>query len=371
MKKYLVILIVIFVVTLSSCTSETSDYNYSDFYENKVISYYHAETKPNKYVLYYYSSESSKCDEIKDEILSFFDGFDTLNYYLLDTSNIQSEESNFGKFTDEPIIYLVSNKAVYETYTGSEEIKNFINKYEDLEITIDLFESQHITSMNGVQDSTDDSIIIYYYNPEDETSVTYNETFLPWAYTKNIEDIFFINVQELDEFDELSTDIQNALLANPSVFVMSYGQFAQESYTGPIFIDSYLDYIGNDEISGKESLYDYADFSDHALTSFDQTLTISDNLHLEYYYSPYCSHCNAIKSRVLAFFSNNSELEYYIINSVEATGNPKIEDYRGVPALYIIDENNEVVASFLGSIQIPKFINDYNAGLINLNDYTE
>lgn len=119
---------------------------------------------------------------------------------------------------------------------------------------------------------------------------------------------------------------------------------------------------------GDVASLDYDDFSEHALDSFDDTLTVSDNLHFEYFYSPYCSHCNMIKPDMLNFFANHAEIEYYLINSSAASGLPKIESYRGTPSLYVIADN-EVVMEIVGSEDIPIFLSDYCSGNIDLSEY--
>ena len=62
------------------------------------------------------------------------------------------------------------------------------------------------------------------------------------------------------------------------------------------------------------------------------------------------------------------ELEFYLINVSEVLGIPKIEGFIGVPALYIIADN-EPVEEYIGSIEIIEFIDDYNDGLIDLTEY--
>ncbi len=124
--------------------------------------------------------------------------------------------------------------------------------------------------------------------------------------------------------------------------------------------------MGTEEITSLGTPLSYDDFQDSAFSDYDESLNISDNLHFEYYYSVYCGHCKAIKQNVLHFFEDLTETEYYMIDTSKATGEPIIESFVGVPVLYLV-YNNQVVAEYVGSLQIPAFIEAYNNGEIDLS----
>ena len=149
---------------------------------------------------------------------------------------------------------------------------------------------------------------------------------------------------------------------------MSNGLFTDEYYTGTEDVLDYITQVADGDIVAKDVDLDYDDFSEFALSSYNDTLTISDNLHFEYFYSPYCSHCNGIKNTVLNFFNTVEGIEFYVINASSASGISKIPGFSGVPALYVI-HNNVVVEEYIGSVEIPAFINDYCNGQIDFSEY--
>jgi|LGOV01.1.fsa_nt_gb hypothetical protein len=366
MKKYLVLLILLLVIALSSCTLDS--YNYSDFESVSLSSYYQAETESNnRHILYYYSSDSDACDDIKNDILTFFDGFDTLEYYMLDTIKIETESSYFGKFTGEPIIYIVSKNSVIEMYTGMEEITEFITEYSNIEYNYELFESQHLTTYEEVLNIDSESYVLYYYLDECTNCISVEELFLPWAFSKSIEDIYFLNGSNITNPDQIPSELLILSSGTPLILLMSSGVFTDEYYSGRDDVLDFINRIGTNDISTQNFGIEYTDFLEHFLDSFEDTLTISDNVHIEYYYSTYCAHCNFVKIDILNFFLDK-EFEFYLINTSEVLGIPKIDSFVGVPSLYIIADN-EPVEEYIGSTEILDFIDDYNDGLIDLTEY--
>ncbi len=356
----------LFVFSLSSCTRDK--YNYTDFESVTFSSYYQAESESNnRHILYYYSSDSKTCDNIKNDILTFFNDFDALEYYMLDTVKIETESSFFGEFTGEPIIYIISNNIVVKTYTGEEEIAEFITEYSNIEYNYDLFESQHLTTYEEVLDIDSESYLLYYYLDDCANCASIEEFFLPWAYTKSIEDIYFLNGSNITNPDQIPLGLSILDSEIPLVVLMSSGVYTDEFYSGTDDVLEFINRIGINDISTQNYGIEYTDFLEQSLDSFDDTLTISDNVHIEYFYSTYCAHCNSVKVDILNFFLE-LELEFYLINVSEVLGIPKIEGFIGVPALYIIADN-EPVEEYIGSIEIIEFIDDYNDGLIDLTEY--
>ena len=342
MRKLLTFIIFTLVLTLSSCNFNRIDY--TDFEANKVISYYESETMSNnRYIVYYYDSDDENSTNIKGQILTFFEGFETLEFYLLDTKYIETETSNFGEYVDDPIIYVISNKKVLETYKGTQQINDFISKYTDIVFDYDLFENQHVTSYQEILDIENDSYILYYYLDSCPHCIATKPFLLP-------------------------TELIILNSGTPILVLMSNGKFANEFYSGSAPVEEYILEIGNGDIIAKELQIDYDEFFEHFIDDYENTLTISDELHFEYYFSPYCGHCISIKPNILNFFKDNNELEFYLINTTEADGSPKIVDFQYIPALYIV-LGNEVVASFVGAVVIPEFIEDFNNGNIDLTEY--
>jgi thiol-disulfide isomerase/thioredoxin len=366
-KIILLLLVLVSLVGLASCGFNSL--SYTDFEAQTVLSYHAAEEiNHNRHILYYYDSTDDSSKAIKTEILNFFSDFDLLDFYLLDTSNANLEPSKFGAYSDEPIIYVVSDGSVYEEYIGETQIRDFITKYRNIVFDYDLFEEQHLTSYDDVLAIENDAYILYYYLDSCPHCITTKPDFLPWAFTKNVEDIYFMEGSTVENADQIPTELVILNSGTPILVLMSNGKFADEYYSGTEEVLGYIETVGDGDIVTKYMDLDYRHFDDYEMTSHDQTLIISNEVHFEYFYSPYCSHCNAIKSTVLHFFSHLEEGEFYLMNASSADGIPKIDDFGGVPALYII-ANNEVVATYKGSRSIPEFIDDYLSGKVDLTQY--
>lgn len=367
MKYLLRLLTLLIIVILSACNLFSVSMN--DFEEQQLTTYFEAESiSNNRYILMYYDSTNKDDDAIMETLLEFFTEFDALEFYFLDTSTIESEVSSFGAYVDQPIVYVVSSNAVYESYSGDSEIHDFISSYSNIEFEYDLFEEQHLSSFSEALDIENENYIIYYYLDNCPHCIAAKPSFLPWAFTKSVEDIYFINGAEVESPENFPTELIILHSGTPMLLLMSNGVFQDEYYEGTDDVVEYIELVGNGDIYARTLTIDYSDFNEHALSSFTETLTISDNVHIEYYYSPYCSHCNSIKVDVLNFFLQYDNIEFYLINSSAATGIPKIESFEGVPSLYVIADN-VVVDEAVGTIEILQFILDYRNGEIDLNEY--
>lgn len=352
------------IVLLSSCKPDELDY--TDFEENIITTYFQAETASNnRYILYYYDSTDDTSKTIKNDILTFIESYDDLPIYMVDASANPTVTSDFGAYIDEPIVYVVSHHEPIETYTGRAEIKIFISSYSSKEWTYDAFDNQHLTDINDALTINNSDYLLYVYDPTDEVAISLQESFLQFAFSKSIEDIYLVDITSVETIpDELNV----ISLGNPMILLMSYGVFADEYYLGMDDITEYMDMVGDGDIYTSMNTLDYDDFADQHIADFNNTLTITDDLHLEYYYSPYCSHCNAIKTKMLSFFYYLDTVPYYLINTSSATGLVKIDGFMGTPSLYVIN-HGEVVESYIGSVQVPNFIDDYRQGNIDFSTY--
>lgn len=367
MKKLLVLLVFFITITLSSCTLFELDYD--DFSDFEVTSYTASEqVSHNRHILYYYDSSDTPSEDVKTDVLNFFKNFELLEYYLLDTSNTQNETSYYGEYSGEPIIYVISSNKVLETYTGSLEISDFIYEYSNITFDYDLFESQHITTYEEALEVENDGYIVYYYLPSCPHCINTKPYFLPWAFTKNAEDIYFMDGTSVENADQIPTELVILNSGTPILVLMSNGKFANEFYSGSEPVKEYINEVGIEEITPIERQIDYSYFEDQLFSDFGESLIISDNLHLEYYYSQYCSHCIALKPDILIFLKSLSEIEFYIMDTSQSIGVPTIDGFVGVPSLYLVN-NNEVVAEYIGGYQIPQFIEAYQNGEIDLTQY--
>ncbi len=365
MKILTTITVVLSVMMMVACGG--SDLDYDDFTDHQVTTYFEAETMEGRYILFYYDSTDDADQGIKQELLSFFQAFELLPYYFLDTSSIETESSYFGAYDEEPVVHVILSETISESYIGEERIRTFLDTYGNMELSYDTFSSQTKQDPADAIVPGNGDYLIYYYEEDCADCTTLETDIWEWSFRRYSTDILFIDGSEAD-LSELPSNLVILTEGAPLLLVMDDGVFHNEYYDTVESIRTYLDDHLDCAIIANDQTLDYADFADHALDSFDDTLTISDNLHFEYYYSPYCSHCNSIKIDVLNFFHRLDDIEYYLINASAATGLPKIDSFRGVPALYVIADN-EVVMEIVGSEDIPIFISDYCMGHIDLSEY--
>ena len=350
-------------LTLSSCNVFTKSYD--DFEAQTLNSYYQSETiSNNRYVLYYYDSTDEKSDEIKEDILSFFKDFEALDFYLVDTSKIETETSTFGGYETEPIVYVISSQKVLEEYSGITEINEFILNYSNIEFDYDLFEAQHLFTYEDVLNIESDLYILYYYLNNCPFCMETKPYFLPWAFTKSVEDIYFMEGSTVPYADQKPTELIVLNSGTPILVLMSNGKFANEFYSGTDDVLGFIDKITDGDI---HKALDYGDFTDSHIDYYD-TMDITTDLHFEYYYSPTCAHCELIKDQILFFFDNLDEAPFYLINTAEADGTPRVPGFTGTPSLYII-KDKVVVGQFEGSEEIPEFLGKYQQGEIDLDTY--
>lgn len=155
MKK--LILLLVFVFSLSACTGENSSLfdsgtkspieiteeviddpefilNYSDF--DFVADYATALSQAEElYLLYFYSEQCSHCINLKEEALTFFeDNSTSIKVYLLDAGNTIGNYKSIDLGNDEtligtPTLILVKDGVVYEYFVGTYEIAEFFTEY--------------------------------------------------------------------------------------------------------------------------------------------------------------------------------------------------------------------------------------------------
>ncbi len=247
MKKVITFLVFILVLTLSSCN--VFKLSYSDFEAQTLNSYHQSETvSNNRYILYYYDSTDEKSEEVREDILGFFKEFSALDFYLLDTSNIDNETSIFGVYESEPVVYIISSQKVLEEYKGSKAINEFIVNYSNIEFEYDLFEVQHITTYEEALNIKSDLYILYYYLDNCPYCIETKPHFLPWAFTKNVEDIYFMEGSSVPNADQKPTELIVLNSGTPILVLMSNGKFANELYSGTDDVLGFIERIGDGDI---------------------------------------------------------------------------------------------------------------------------
>ncbi len=368
MKKILLFLVITITIFLSSCVVN-EDESYDDFKLLQAKKYSDVESFDNKYIIYYYDSTSDLSNEIKDEILDFFYNFDLLDFYLVDVNEADGVTSLTElKYT--PSVVIMSSQKLSEVYSGVEEIREFITEYSNLELDYDAFVNQHITTYQEIQNISNDVFILYYYDESCSTCVEVKDTILEWAFTKNIEDIYFMNKSDVVSTEELPMYLNTSGNDSPVLVVLNYGEATGEYYSTAESIFEYIEQIGNNAISSGYEVreLDYSDFESIHLYTYDEAKTVTLDLHIEYFYSPTCSHCQLVKEDLLLMFNDLDEIPFYFLDASSISLGTRPEEYNATPIIFII-KDGEIVTQFRGSVEVGNFIDDYNNGLIDFSQY--
>jgi len=249
--KYLIFIIIsLMTFTLSSCDLfKESTYEYEDYTDQVLTSHSEAENiSNNRYIVYYYETSSEPCKEVKQDILSFFDEFDLIDFYILDTG-LASDISNILEVNDEPSIIIFSDNQVLESYIGLTQVKSFINKYENIELDYDYFSEQHVTNYQDVLDVNNDVYILYYYLENCPYCMAVKGDFLKFAISKSVGDIFFMNGALVNDPDNIPTELTILNSGTPILVIMSNGEFANEYYSGKDAVLEYISRIGKSDIT--------------------------------------------------------------------------------------------------------------------------
>lgn len=190
---------------------------------------------------------------------------------------------------------------------------------------------------------------VYYYDSTDSRSNDVYESFYT-AY--KLFDTFNLYVLDTAELVN-STSVFGEYIDKPIIYLVRDNK-VEKTFSGEEGVSDFFQ---------KYTTLEYTLFEDQMIKDVNQSLFVSDNIHFEYYYSKICSHCRTVKPDLLYFFLLNEDLEFYLFDLGELNGDVTIEGFRGTPTLYVI-KDNEVIETYIGSLEIPEFIEAYNKGLI-------
>lgn len=356
MRKLIFTLIFILSLTLSGCKFFETDYaSFKDYHLDKYT--YALHQSDNRYVLYVYNSVDEGSDTVKDDILHFFDDFTDLEFYLLDHNESTGSDANLPLYDGEPVVYIISNNKIYEEYKGSEAISDFIVTYSEIEFDYDLFEAQHVTTYEEVLNYDNDSYILYYYFNNCPYCIAAKPEFLPWAFTKSAEDILFMEGSTVQHADQLPTELIILNSGTPILVLMSNGKFMDEFYSSTDPVLEYINTVGSDMIIPEVSRFEYTDFEEYQASSVLDSLSITEDLHFEYYYSETCKYCIMVKEKLL-LFADVAPYDVYFFDTHVVGGSIPIDGFIGTPTLYLVKDGH-VVEEYIGLYEIPKVINEY------------
>ncbi len=337
MKKLLLLLTIAFSLALTACQKE---YDYSDFEKEQINSHLQAETKNEDfYFVYYYSDDCVYCNDVKQDILTFFDSLNGVSYYMLNVDEA-TDESAFSQYRGTPTVLVVAGNEVVSTYESKLGIEDFIFEYSDFDVADYLSYSMfdHIYSFDDVETQEEGTYYVYFYHPDCGYCKLIEKQVLNYA---NEEPdglkVYLLNGQDLPNYAN-----PYSITGTPSIIYVEDNEFVVKG-SGTT---SVLDML-NIHMS------DYDEF-DH-LSSFSEVETQAEGTYLVYYYSVSCGYCNQIKEEVLDFAeSNDANMKVYFINAAEV---PSQGSYNitGTPSLlYIVD--NEFEDKISGAYDVPEFL---------------
>lgn len=233
--------------------------------------------------------------------------------------------------------------------SGCTDLENEENLVEEVVIDYTLFDKT-VTNYSESETVDEELYAVYYYDSTDENSDDLYAYFLSMY-----SEFYTFNLYVLDTLDVEDDSLFGGYDGTPLIYLFKDDEL-YNTYTGSEEIEEFfMEYLE----------LDYDLFPDHIKTSAADSLQLSDGTYIEYYYGEYCSHCRTVKPDLLYLFFMNSDLEFYLFNTTQMDGSVTIPGFLGTPTVYIV-KNHEVVASYVGSIEVMEFIEDYNEGLIDL-----
>jgi len=253
MKKLILLLISLSVITLTACVPEpVKELDYSSFQDHLISSYDDATYQnQNKYIVYYYSTNCGHCVTVKKDILEFFNNFEALPFYIFNIADAY-DVSDLEEFVGTPTVFVMSDNEVSESYIGSTNIYTFIDKYENIELDYNSFSNLHLTTYQEILDIEQDTYIIYYYLDNCPHCMMVKDDLLAWAYTKSVGDIYFMNGANVIDPDNIPTELTILNSGTPIIVIMSNGVFTDEYYSGSEEILEYILAIGEGKIRNLE-----------------------------------------------------------------------------------------------------------------------
>ena len=173
---------------------------------------------------------------------------------------------------------------------------------------------------------------------------------------KDVVDIYFINVYDIDGVNPVQS------LGTPSIFIIENGEI-KETISGAVSVPAYLN-----DIDGAVPVltHQYTDFS-KTINAFADITTDSNEWRYVYVYNESCGYCNQIKQKALGFFKDVVGVEVYLLDTQTLTDAP-YTDFVGTPTLYLIDNSNTIIETFVGTFEIGEHIQDYKDGLVTYGE---
>lgn len=248
MKKILLMFVLMLGLLLSSCekaeellgVNHNDSFEYSDFTYITINSHAEAEGKSNdKHIIYFYQELCSHCQAIKQDILGFADTFNDLEFYIFDISKAQ-DASSLQELVRTPTIFVFSGTEIIKSYIGKDKVLLFIEEYENLSLEYSSFNSQTLTTYNEILNIESSRYFVYYYLEGCAECIEIKSEVLAWAFTKNVNDMYIMDRANIEEPNDIPSELEILTSGTPILIVMNNGVYTDEYYIGK---DEILDFI--------------------------------------------------------------------------------------------------------------------------------
>lgn len=221
--------------------------DYKDFVGHNELSFNSLEFKDHpRYIGYYYSDECGHCAAVKAELLAFFKDFTGMPFYFIDVQEAQGT-TNISGLTGTPTLIIFNEGGIQDAYVGSDRVRDFIDTYQELDY--EDFADQHLSTFQEALEIEKDAYIIYYYLEGCPHCMAAKDQVLQWALKRGLSDVYFINGAQVEDLNNIPTELIVLQSGTPTLVVMTNGQFADEYYTGTDAVLNYIEELGTDEIT--------------------------------------------------------------------------------------------------------------------------
>ena len=188
------------------------------------------------------TSKCSNCQAVKQDILTFADTFNDLEFYIFDISKAQ-DVSSIQELVGTPTVFIFSGREIIESYIGKDRVLLFIEEYENILFEYSSFSSQTLTTYNEILDIESSRYYVYYYLEGCAECIEIKYEVLAWAFTKNVNDMYIMDRSNLEDPNDIPSELLILASGTPILIVMNNGVYTDEYYLGK---DEILDFIDLD-----------------------------------------------------------------------------------------------------------------------------
>ncbi len=241
--KSKIVFLFLFLLLLSGCTKDEPKVDIKDLVIDysvfDVLASYEETSSitDTAYALYYYDSTNPNSDEYYEMFYRSYFVFDTINIYVIDVALLQNDISDFGIYEGIPMIKLIKDDDVLESYVGYEEIEEFFLEYSELDYSI--FEDNMITDAMKSSTLSDGLYFEYYYSVYCSHCKLVKNELLGFFYFHDDLDVFLFDTSSINTNPQVE-----GFQGTPTLYVFKDNQVIAE-YVGseaiPEFIEGYND----------------------------------------------------------------------------------------------------------------------------------